>query len=93
MLQPKLLKSMRRPDFSLLVMDVLLLMKRSLLLKPTKLWFLGTFSPMDFDFLVISFAFHSGEVFREDASIDSELFPGTFKNFLDNEDFQMYYWC
>jgi hypothetical protein len=48
---------------------------------------------MDFDFLVISFAFHSGEVFREDASIDSELFPGTFKNFLDNEDFQMYYWC
>jgi hypothetical protein len=51
-LRPKLIKSMRRPDFSLLVMDVLLLMKRSLLLKPTKLLFSGTFSPVDLDFLV-----------------------------------------
>jgi hypothetical protein len=43
---------MKKPSFPLLVMDALLLVKRSLSLKPMKLLFSGIFSPMDLYFLV-----------------------------------------
>jgi hypothetical protein len=46
------IKEYEEAEFSLLVMDALLLRKKSLPLKPMKLLFSGTFSPVDLDFLV-----------------------------------------